>query len=319
MEQGANEDKADLFTHIPASDMSDPFEELSRQDLMLLLDRALGALPQTTRQVVEMCYLHELPHSEVAARLGIASGALDTRLHRARRQLRQILSGPLREEAEGFGLALDETLAEGWQETRLWCPQCARQRLQGCFLHSPDGAEEANLHLRCPDCSRRYGQDTVHSMGLVSLSGLHSFRPAWKRTMQGLTDQMLQALLQGQRPCLYCGKPAQAQVQGHDSTSDSANNESNGPYPFWIHLHCPHCGENMDACGDIPAVNQIVYWSHSLTRQFLLQHPRWYSTPGRLVEYAGESAIHFQIADRESTTSLTVLAHRQTLRVLALA
>src|SRR5437764_884817 len=115
-------------------------------------------------------------------------------LQRGRRDLRQILSGPLRNEAEAFGFALDEALAEGWQETRLWCPLCARCRLQGCFV-TFEGGEEGqkgpNLHLRCPDCSRRYGQDTIRSMGLVSLAGLRSFTPACKRTMQVLTDGVL--------------------------------------------------------------------------------------------------------------------------------
>lgn len=161
-----DDDESDLLAQLPASVAFDPLEELSRQDVLTLLDRALGTLPQGARQLVEMCYLRELPHAEVAERLRITSGTLDTRLHRARRQLRQIFSGPLREEAQGFGLALDETLAEGWQQTRLWCPRCLRQHLQGCFMHA-DAADGPNLHLRCPDCSRRYGQDTVHSMGLV--------------------------------------------------------------------------------------------------------------------------------------------------------
>jgi RNA polymerase sigma factor (sigma-70 family) len=327
-EHGAGEDEIDLFAHISAPNECDPFEELSRQDLMLLLDRALGELPQATRQLVEMYYLHELPHTEVEARLGIASGALDTRLHRARRQLYQIFNGPLREEAEGFGLALNETLAEGWQETRLWCPLCARHRLQGCFMHS-EAEEGPNLHLRCPECSRRYEQDTVHSMGLVSLADLHTFRPAWKRTMQALTDHTLQALSQGQYPCWCCGKPAIMQVKGGASDAAgpvgpgnneiSSDNSGANPYPFWIHLYCTHCGEDTAMNGCIPSIDQLVYWSHPLTRQFLLQHPRWSSTPGKLVEYAGEPTIHFQLADLESSRSLNILARRQTLQPLAVS
>ena len=305
-------EEADLLRDIPA-DTPDPLEELCRQDLELLLDRALGTLPQATRQVVEMCHLLELPRSEVAERLHLTSGALETRLHRARRQLRQVLSGPLHSEAEAFGLALDDAVAEGWRDTRLWCPLCARHRLQGCFmkLEAEDGP---NLHLRCPECSRRYGQDTVHSMGLVSLTGIRSFRPAWKRTMQGLADRLLRALPQGEHLCLYCGKPASIQVIGRDTEAAVPP----GPYPFWIRLQCVHCGEVVDTNGDVPSVDQLVYWSHHATRQFMQQHPRWSSEPGIAGEYGGEPAIQFQIADLESTNRLTVLAHRQTLRVLTL-
>src|SRR5690348_4140532 len=92
-----------LIAALPASETSDPFEELCRQDMTALLDRALGLLPEPTRQLVEMCHLLELPHIEVAAQLGISIGTLETRLHRARRQLRQLLSGPLRGQAEAFG------------------------------------------------------------------------------------------------------------------------------------------------------------------------------------------------------------------------
>lgn len=313
-EEGSNE--IDLL----AAETSDPLEELSRQDLVLLLDRALGALPLDTRQIVEMCHLLGLPRSEVAERLSLTSNALEVRLYRARRHLRHLLHGPLRHEAEAVGLTLDEALAEGWQPTRLWCPLCARHRLEGCFL-ADGGEERSNLHLRCPDCVRRYHQDTVHSMGLVQLAGLHSFRPAWKRTMQGLTDRLMQALLKGQHPCLSCGEPALVCVEGNDTEAPLSPYPERlrmSPYPFWIHIHCVHCGKDMGARGDVPSVDQLVYWSHPLTQQFLQQHPHWTSEPGRLVEYDGESALHFRMADVESSNHLTVLAHRYTLRVLTI-
>lgn len=320
------EDEIDILAQLPAPEAFDPFEELSRQDVLFLLDRALGTLPQAVRQLVELCYLRELPHAEVAERLGITNGTLDTRLHRARRQLRQILSGPLREEAQGLGLALDETLADGWQETRLWCPRCMRRHLQGCFMH-PDAEEGPNLHLRCPDCSRHYGQDTVHSMGLVSLAGLQAFRPAWKRVMQGLTDYIMQMLARGRYSCWHCGKPALIEVKGNagdeaqatDRSFGASGSEPRGPYPFWLHLHCPHCGRGTEIQSNIPSVDQLVYWSHPLTRQFLLQHPRWSSTPGSVVEYDNELAIPLRLADLESNDSLTILARRQTLQPLVVS
>ena len=300
---------------LPADDLSDPLEELCRQDMTALLDRALNFLPVQTRQIVELCHLLELPHSEIAARLGISTGTLETRLHRARRQLRQLLSGPLHHEAEAFGLALDEDTAAGWQETRLWCPLCARHRLQGCFFERAHGAGP-NLHLRCPGCSQRYQRDTLHTMGLVSLEGLHSFRPAWKRAMQGMSDLMLSALFTDQQlPCRFCGKPASVQVIGRDAEASS----SPYPYTFWIRWHCSHCGEHIDSDGDIPSIDQLVYWSHPHTRQFIQQHPRWRSEPAALLEYNGQQAIRFQLADVESADHATVLAHRQTLQVLAIS
>ena len=303
-----------LLAALPASETSDPLEELCHQDMTALLDRALGFLPVPTRQLVEMCHLLELSHVEVAARLGISTGTLETRLHRARRQLRQLLSGPLRDEAEAFGLAIDAGIAEGWQETRLWCPLCARHRLQGCFVEHANGAGP-NLHLRCPDCSQRYQQDTIHTMGLISLAGLHSFRPAWKRAMQGMSDLILSALVTGQHPCLFCGKPASVRVIARDIEASSSSH----PYGFCIHWHCDSCGEHVGSDGDIPSVDQLVYWSHPDTRHFIQQHPRWHSEPATPLEHNGQQALRFHLTDVESADHATIVAHRQTLQVLALS
>ncbi len=304
-----------LLATLPDDETPDPLEELCRQDMTALLDRALGLLPVPARQLVEMCHLLELPHAEVAVRLGISTGTLQTRLHRARRQLRQLLSGPLRDDAEAFGLALDEGIAAGWQETRLWCPLCTRHRLQGCFVEQADD-NGPNLHLRCPDCSQRYQQDTIHTMGLISLTGLHSFRPAWKRAMQGMSDLILPALLTGQRPCLFCGKPASVRVIARDTEASSS---SPHPYAFCIHWRCNSCGEHVGSDGDIPSIDQLVYWSHPDTRRFIQQHPRWRSEPATPLEHNSQQALRFQLTDVESADHATVVAHRETLQIMALS
>ncbi len=301
----------------PLADMHDscapdPFEALDQRELVLLLDRALGALSQQTRQLLEMCHLLELPHSEVAERLGISVGTLETRLYRARQQLRRVLNGPLRQDAASFGLTVDQVYAEGWLETRLWCSLCGRSRLQGSFIET-EPAGKVNLHLRCPACFQRYSMDTVHSMGLVPLDGLQSFRPAWKRTLQGLTDLVLQELCREDPLCPWCRKLTSLQVT--DAEEDDALHSK--PYRFWIHWSCAHCGGLICSPGELPPIDQVVYWSHPQTRQFMMQHSRCLSMPGTLLEYAGQPALRFQLADVESAASLTVLAHRQTLRVLA--
>ncbi len=204
-----------LLNDIPDSDAPDPIEELTRQDMALLLDRALGLLPEGARELVELCYLRELPQREATDRLGLSLSALEARLHRARRQLRALFNGPLRGEAEAFGLALDDECAQGWRETRLWCTLCGQRRLSGMFIVQPDGS--VNLHMRCADCEQRSGlsdidSSTVHSKGLIRLDGLRSFRPAWKRTMQGTAQQFTQALRAGAYRCPFCGAPATLQL-----------------------------------------------------------------------------------------------------------
>ena len=288
--------------------ITDLVEDLSRQDLVILLDRALDILPSQTRHLVEMAHLQGLPRTEVAARLGIATGTLDTRLSRARRQLHQALTGPLRSEAAAFGLAFGDERAESWEETRLWCPVCGRSRLHGVFMphEGPDGGP--NLHLRCPQCARRYGQDAIHTMGLVPLADLRSYRPAWKRAMQQLTDHMAEALQSGWYACWNCGNPASVEV--------AAARGAAAPLPYHIRMRCGSCGEDANLSGDFPSVDQLVYWSHPLTRQFVLAHDRWRSRLGEPVERDGALAIPLGLSDADGGARLTVLAERRTLRVL---
>src|SRR5215469_4768136 len=125
----SSEEGEDEALDLPDPLALDPEEELERQDRQVLLDRALGHLSASAREVIELCYLAEMPQREVAQRLDMSLGALEVKLHRARRQLRQVLYGELRDDAQAFGLLIDEDEALGWQETRQWCWVCGKRRL----------------------------------------------------------------------------------------------------------------------------------------------------------------------------------------------
>jgi RNA polymerase sigma-70 factor (ECF subfamily) len=312
---------------IPDPQVFDPVEALERRDVAVLLDRALGSLSGSAREMVELCYLLELPQREVAARLDLSLSALEARLYRARQQLAQVLNGPLRIDAEALGLALNPEYAGGWRETRLWCTLCGRQRLVGAFLPQPDGS--ANLHMQCPACEERYGlvdtqSNNIHSKGLVRLDGVQTFRPAWKRTMQAMTHLLLATLRPGAQVCPYCRTPAKVRLIEKMQITES--NEAimlppglmPHPAQFWLWWDCPRCGQGPDAGGEFFAAGDLVYWSTARAQRFMQEHPRWISEPELLVEYAGQPAIRFQMADVTSSARLTVLAHRETLHVLAL-
>ncbi len=315
-----------FLEHFPDPSLADPLDALDRQETHTLLDQALGSLPPQTRELVELCYLMDLPQREVAARLGLSISALESRLHRARQQLRQALDGPLRAEAEALDLPVNQESAGGWRETRLWCTLCGRRRLMGLFVPQPDGS--MNLHMRCPDCERLNGlidsdNSNVHSKGLVRLDGLQSFRPAWKRTMENTTAQLTRALSAGERRCPSCGTPAslqlvdKAQAELMDDALVLPAGLSQHPYQFWIWWRCPRCQGDSSAEAGVFAASDLVYWSDARTRQFMGEHPHWVSEPELLVEHAGLPAIRFQMADRASAARLTIVAHRYTLHVLA--
>jgi len=284
----------------------DPAEELSRQDLALLLDRALGYLPGNARELLELCYLAELPQREAAVRLGLTISALEARLHRARRQLLQILNGELRADAESCGLLLDQDPATSWRESREWCMYCGRQRLRGTF--EPLSHGRFNLRLRCPHCSLRYNTDVFSSGGIISLAGQRSFRPALKRLIQVTTQYYQQAFTDSHHRCLRCGALKPMEVVFSDEPVASTTL----PHKARLVLDCPTCGLRGKMWVGGPAC-----WSHPEALQFMAQHPRCVLEPEMLVECAGQKAIYIRLSDVTSTARLTLLLHSRTLQVLA--
>jgi RNA polymerase sigma-70 factor (ECF subfamily) len=57
------------------------------------LNAAFAALSPDDRAVLVMCALEGLSGDEIATRLGIRSGAVRTRLHRARERFRKLYEG----------------------------------------------------------------------------------------------------------------------------------------------------------------------------------------------------------------------------------
>lgn len=141
-----------------AIDACDVVQELERDELAHLLDRALALLPAPTRQALVARYIEELPHTEVAERLGLSEGAMTMRLQRGKLALRQMLTTDLRDEAATYGIIIGDSA--GWADTRLWCTECGQHHLIGRFVTDrPDTA----LTLRCPACFRV--SDTIYTHG----------------------------------------------------------------------------------------------------------------------------------------------------------
>jgi len=288
----------------------DPLEELDRQDLAALLDRALGHLPAPARTVLEVRYVSELPEREAAASLGVSVPALEGRLHRARDSLRGVLAGPLRAEAEAFGLIPAGAAGlPDWRASRLWCTLCGRRHLLGAFAPWPDGRHE--LRLRCPACSARHGLDIYRSKGIVPLDGLRSFRPALTRMMRALADHTERTLATGQDVCVHCGAPARRRVVGPDELPAGI---PGGLNQHWVITECRTPG-----CGGLGAWSAVepALWFHPAARRFMAVHPRWITLPETLVEHEGRPAIRFQLGDAIGTARLTALADPRTLRILA--
>jgi RNA polymerase sigma-70 factor (ECF subfamily) len=292
-----------LEMDIPDPLAFDPAEELTHQDLANLLDRAMSYLPKSTREAIELYYLVELPQSEAALRLGLTINALEVRLHRARQQLRQVLSGELRSDAEEFGLTLDQEVALGWRETREWCNLCGQLRLRGLFEPQPGG--RINLRLRCPNCSPVYND--MFNSGLKPPRIFHSFRSAYKHAWRAASAFWTEALETRQQHCSNCKQSlVKLQIVHPDEYAFST------PYPniYRMILDCPICGI-MSTC------SVAAFLVHPSILRFIEQHPRWIIGPEAASEYNGQPAIRTSLIDTTSAAQLTVLANRQNLQTLA--
>ena len=298
-------DEQDEVEHDDALDLPDPFaldpaDLLSRQDLTTLLDHALSYLSADLRTAVELCYLAELPQREVALRLGLTIEALESRLTRARRNLRLVLSRELRADAETFGLALDANVALGWRETREWCTACGRHHLYGRFEQDASGVHR--VHFRCPGCSR------FEISNVLALSkGHYSFRPALKRVMQWASEYIIEGLASGMQRCSQCGVFRPVRLLG--SVEPVLASPSPLPALHFV-FRCPACDENIEISANVSV------WSHPQAQQFMAQHPRWIHEPMSLVEYAGQPAIQVNMIDMTSRARLALFAHPRTFQIL---
>jgi RNA polymerase sigma factor (sigma-70 family) len=288
----------------------DPAEELERQDMQVLLDRALGHLSQSTRELVELCYLAELPRREVAQRLDMTLGALELKLHRARRQLRQVLYRELRDDAQTFGLLFDEDESMGWQETRQWCFTCGKQRLRGTFERQPSGI--VAFRMRCPDCSPRYVGDELNTselpLVLPMIGTMRSFRPAFKRTLQAAA--YFSNIVFGQRRCNMCQSPIRIDIIDLNRPESVSDVPTYWPPSVYLRIVCPNCKTY------ICEFNSVLLMSQGALT-FLLERSRVLYTPATMGTYAGQDAFCSRLLDLTSGERLTIMTHPQTLQIMA--
>ena len=85
-------------THTPQEWPGSAQEWLERDEVRSAVREAIDQLPETHRNVLLLRDIEELDTAEVAKMLEISSGAVKTRLHRARLALRELLDPVLRED-----------------------------------------------------------------------------------------------------------------------------------------------------------------------------------------------------------------------------
>lgn len=116
---------------------------LEREEVVELLDRALGLLPAATRDALVGHYVEELSHAEIATRLGTTPDAVSMRVSRGRSRLRYLLETEFADDAAAEGWTRRDDA--GWRSTRLRCPTCGKADV----LMRQDATEVA---FRCRTC-----------------------------------------------------------------------------------------------------------------------------------------------------------------------
>jgi RNA polymerase sigma factor (sigma-70 family) len=211
---------------------------LEREEIGLLLGRAMKSLPPQTRQLLIQHYIEEIPQGEIAARLGVTENTAAVRLHRGKQTLRRVLTQEMRDEAMAYGLLPPEH--EGWQETRLWCPICGKQRL----VAGPGRIQDPNFRLTCRGCyfvmgPRRtdFPSDCIfghHALDTSRmLENIHGYKPALNRMTGFYQDYLKQGQERGQMRCIGCGTvlPVSSARPAHLKPVRFAG----------FHIHCDNC------------------------------------------------------------------------------
>ncbi len=284
------------------ADTSDLEGELERDDLAQLLDRAMTFLPTETRDVLIQKYIEDAPQGDVAARLGLTEGAVEARLSRGKRALRRILTTTLREDAVSYGLIPRGDT--GWQETRMWCPDCGQRRLLGRY------AEGQELQLDCPSCVGHHRVIHTRSRvaellweGLTSaelLEGITGYKPALNRITARLSAFYEHGIAGRRARCRWCGRQAPLRTSPE---SVSGNHD--------VQTACSQCGQ-VSGVSTLTAVASLV----PAARDFQRQHGRIRTLHSLRVEVDGVPAMVVRFQSVLGSATLEVVIARDTLRVL---
>jgi RNA polymerase sigma-70 factor (ECF subfamily) len=288
----------------PLADEGDALDtELEHVERARLLDRALGLLPPETRAALIARYLLELPLDEIAARHGLSEATLSVRLHRGKQALRQTLATTLREEALAYGLL--PVSDEGWQETRIWCPQCGKKRLLGQLGGSP-----TRLRLRCPHCAQsRSGDvdqdDFIDHIGYQGiLEGVQTFKAALNR-VGTWADSYYRAATTARRALCPCGRIVSFALMRLGETSLTRWSE------YGLRANCPCRAQNhADIAG--------IALSTAEARRFWRAQPRIRRLPNSEVETGGRQVVVVRYEAVSGGAQLDTLFVRDTYELMSI-
>jgi hypothetical protein len=249
----------------------------------------------------------------MAERRGLSDNVLGVRLHRARLSLQKLLATPsFREDAASYGLISAES-ADGWQETRLWCPRCGKRRLQGRFS-IPEDAEAINslqapaFAVRCPDCEGALGIDFTSGHPALSLDrvlgDVRGFKPALNRLSGWWDEYYSNGLRRGYLACPFCGRQASVTTSPPISTHPALVAMRG------VYVHCRFCGPPVCV-----SFSGIAYHS-PVVQRFWKDHPRMALGSEQDIRYSEQDAVAVTFRSLTDSSSMQVILSRSNFQTL---
>jgi RNA polymerase sigma-70 factor, ECF subfamily len=111
LESGARVEGDDASSSDRLIAREDPLADLTRDEIVEAVRRAVLALPAHYREAVLLCYLHELSYAEAAEVIGCEIGTIRSRLHRARALLAEKLDSMKEADAPQKNMNMSRCLA----------------------------------------------------------------------------------------------------------------------------------------------------------------------------------------------------------------
>ncbi len=271
--------ETDAIFEATASDI-DLDIELERNEIAALLHDLLDRLPKETRDILLHMYINELPQAAIAESLGLHEKAVEGRLFRGKRILRDQLLMFRADAAVELGIV---TESNTWQQTVHWCPRCGDQQLLARW------SDKGTLRFECPSCLD--GARTEVYVGDEIQSRTLNRRPTYSRVMKFFSLQS--------DACVRTNPSLPVTCPACDSTMRYMVQRFNEPLAFEAAFFCNSCDayfrfENLLECG-IDAKAGVA---------FRLQHPRVAASPPTLINYQGMEAIQVRWIARDGSAEL---------------
>lgn len=271
--------------------------ELERDDLVILLDRALALLPEEARAILIQKYLEGQPNEAIADYLGLTPNATAVRLHRGKMALRRVLTTHFAEESTTLGW---DSTSEAWHQTGIWCPTCGHQRLMGKW-------DAQEFIVRCPTCHIEPNLYHAQSGPSSIFDGVKGFRPALTRFTTWMDGYLRGAIPQGVVVCRRCHRLTPLR-KGFPPYAPASLHQQRG-----LHVYCGHC-----EAGSYETLDDLAL-GLSQGLAFFRAHPRIHALPQMEINHDGMDAVVIRYASVTDSAIYEVVVNQETYEVLKVA